>query len=81
MRLQSLEQSVAVLDAMAKHWRLQVENSERRGRHYSCTVWARGRRFTTRARTPVLAVNSAIDKIRGGVSGTRLKIVRCADGN
>ena len=32
-------------------------------------------------RRSLRALIAAIDKIRGGVSGTRLKIVRCADGN
>lgn len=59
----TLDQAVATMDGF-KHWRLQVENSARHGRSYSCTIWGLDRRVTARARTPLMAATSALVKLR-----------------
>lgn len=35
-----------------------------KGRHYSCTVWHEGRRVTAYARTPLMAAESALKKLK-----------------
>ena len=61
--LQNMNQAVAVLDA-TKHWRIQSENSSARGRYYSCKIWANGRRVEATARTPLMAVEAALQKLK-----------------
>lgn len=61
--MQDMNQAIAVLDA-TKHWRIQCENSTTKGRHYSCTVWNDGRRVTAYARTPLMAAESALKKLK-----------------
>lgn len=74
LAMQDMNQVIAVLDAM-KHWRLQCENSTKRGRSYSCTVWNNGKRVTSYARTPLMAATAAITKLNDKKVGTGLKIV------
>ena len=61
--MRDMNQAIAVLDA-TKHWRIQCENSAARGRHYSCKIWDKGRRVEASARTPLMAAEAALRKLK-----------------
>ena len=73
MTFHDLARAIANMDAMAKHWTIKTENSALRSRRYSCCLWAKGKRVTAYARTPLGAVEAAMEKIRGVFE---LKIVK-----
>lgn len=68
-----LNQAITALDAAtSKHWRLQCENYKG-VRHYSCTVWGNGKRFTVRKATIIGVLNHAIVRLNE-VTGPKLRI-------
>jgi hypothetical protein len=69
----TLDQAVTLLNTRCKHWRLQVENGDKR--RYSCKVWGEGRRFEVERATPFEAVHAALDRLIG-ISEPQLRIAR-----
>lgn len=59
--LRDMNQAMQVLLAV-KHWTIKCLNLPH-GRRHECTIWNAGRRVTASGKSPVDAVNAAIDKL------------------
>jgi|GEM_PF-6027321 len=74
----TLDRLMMELDALCKHWRVQVENRPGQ-RRYSCTVYAKGKRFTVSRAAYEAAVRDALQRIRTGTDGRRAKGLKLVD--
>lgn len=68
----SLDQAIVLLNTRVKHWRLQVENGDKR--RFSCTVWGEGKRFRVTRALPLEAVQAALDRL-SEIAEPKLRIV------
>ena len=71
----NIDNAIAVLDQVAKHWTLKPVNSGGERRGYECVVWAEGRRFRVHRTSVMHVLNAAIERIHDNRPKPKLKLV------